>query len=184
MTPAEYQQLKAFARIDGALLAMVWIGSFALYVKGLDNPTLGLISMVALITAPFFVARRLRKFRDFAREGIISFRRAYAYIIYTFFYSGLLLALAQFMYFNYMDHGYLLSKFTEIANTQESVQLGLKDMMQEGLNKMASMRPIDYSLNVLTIVIIAGFVLGMPIAALVQKKQGVTGKEQEAEKKL
>ena len=183
MSPAEYQQLKAFARIDGALLAIVWIGSFALYVKGMENPTLGLVSMVAIITAPFFAARRLRKFRDFARDGIISFRRGYAYIVLAFFYSGLLFAVAQYVYFTYMDHGFLLAKFTEMANTPESVQLGLKDMMQQSLNELAAMRPIDIALNVLTMVIIAGFVLGMPIAAFIQKGQGARSEGQEASNK-
>ena len=177
MSPAEYQQLKAFARIDGALLAIVWIGSFALYIKGMENPMLGLISMVAMITAPFFAARRLRKFRDFARDGVITFRRGYAYIVLAFFYSGLLFAVAQYVYFTYMDHGFLLAKFTEMANTPESVQLGLKDMMQQSLNDLATMRPIDIALNVLTIIIVAGFILGMPIAAFVQKKQGARSKE-------
>ena len=180
MTPAEYQQLKAFARIDGALLAIVWIGSFILYIKGISNPVLGLISMIALISAPFFAAKRLRKFRDYARDGIISFRRGYAYIVLAFFYSGLLFAVAQYVYFTYMDHGFLVEKFTEIINMPEYVQLGLKDTMQQGLNELAGMRPIDIALNMLTMVIIAGFVLGMPIAAFVQKGQGARGKEQGA----
>ena len=170
MTPAEYHQLKAFARIDGALLALLWITSFALYVKGLENPTLGMLSLVLLSVSPFFVAKRLRKFRDKVREGIISFMRGYAYIILTFFYSGLLVALAMWAYFQWMDHGFLLAKFTEMANMPQTVQLGLKDMLQESLNQMAQMRPIDYSLNVLTMTILAGFALGLPIAALLQHR--------------
>jgi hypothetical protein len=35
---------------------------------------------------------------------------------------------------------------------------------------MASMRPIDFALNVLTVVIMTGFALGLPIAALLQRK--------------
>ena len=171
MTPAEYQQLKAFARIDGALLFCLWTGCFALYIKGMDNPTLGMMSMLLMFISPFYVARRLRRFRDKVREGIISFARGYAYVILIFFYSGLLFAVAQYVYFTYMDHGFLLAKFTEIANAPESIQLGLKDIMTQSLNEMAAMRPIDFSLNMLTLIIMAGFFLGMPIAALLQRKQ-------------
>ena len=175
MTPAEYQQLKAFARIDGALLFCLWVGSFALYIKGMENPTLGMISLMLLVLAPFFTARCLRSFRDKAREGIISFARGYAYIILIFFYSGLLFALAQYVYFTYMDHGFLLAKFTEMANAPQTIQLGLKDMMQQSITEMAAMRPIDFSLNMLTIVIMAGFFLGLPIAALMQRRATVNG---------
>ena len=171
MTPEEYIQLKAFARIDGALLFLLWTGSFALYVKGMDYPMLGMLSMLLLLISPFYAAKRLRKFRDQAREGVITFARGYAYIVLIFFYSGLLFALAQYAYFTYMDHGFLLEKFTEIANTPESIQMGLKDMMMQGLNEMKAMRPIDFSVNVLTIIIVAGFAVGLPIAALMQRKE-------------
>jgi hypothetical protein len=170
ITPAEYQQLKAFARIDGALLSLLWISSFALYIKGMENATMGMLSLILLIIAPFYVGKRLRKFRDYARQGIISFRRGYAYIVFVFFYSGLLFAIAQYVYFTYMDHGFLLAKFTEIANAPETIKLGINDMMTQSLNEMASMRPIDFALNVLTVVIMTGFALGLPIAALLQRK--------------
>ncbi len=170
MTPEEYVQLKAFARIDGALLFLLWIGSFALYIKGMENPILGTLSLILLFVSPFYAAKRLKKFRDQARDGVITFARGYAYIILAFFYSGLLFALAQYAYFTYLDHGFLLAKFTEIANTPESIQMGLRDMMTQGLNEMRAMRPIDFSLNVLTLIIMAGFFLGLPIAALMQRK--------------
>ena len=41
MTPIEYVQLRAFARQDGALLSLLWIGSFACYIQGLTYPSLG-----------------------------------------------------------------------------------------------------------------------------------------------
>ena len=48
MTPQEYTQLKAFARQDGVLLALLWIGGFACYILGLSNPMLGLAAMVLI----------------------------------------------------------------------------------------------------------------------------------------
>jgi hypothetical protein len=69
-----------------------------------------------------------------------------------------------------MDNGFLMAKFTEMANSPESVQLGIKDMMQQSLDQMAAMRPIDLSLNVLTVIIVAGFFIGLPTAALLQQR--------------
>ena len=79
----------------------------------------------------------------------------------------------MYVYFTYLDHGFLMAKFTEMANTPESVQMGLRDMMQQSINEISAMRPIDISINMLTIVIMAGFMLGMPIAAAVRRLKKV-----------
>ena len=49
MTPAEYIQLKAFARQDGALMALLWIGSFGCYIAGLGHPIYGMIAVMLAV---------------------------------------------------------------------------------------------------------------------------------------
>ena len=49
MTPEEYKQLKAFARQDGALLSLLWIGAMACYIQGLSSPILGMIAMLLIV---------------------------------------------------------------------------------------------------------------------------------------
>ena len=174
MTPLEYIQLKAFARQDGALLSLLWIGAFVSYIQGLANPLWGMAALVLVVISPFYAANRLRHFRDYARDGVISFMRAYAYMVLTFFYAGLLLAVVLFVYFKFIDNGYLLGKFTQMLNTPELQQMmqmnGMKEQMSQGLKELAEMRPIDYALNMLTINIMTGFLLGLPIAALMQRQ--------------
>ncbi len=174
MTPEEYVQLKAFARQDGALLSLLWIGALVCYIQGLTNPILGMAALVIIFISPFYAANRLRHFRDFAREGIISFRRGYAYTVMTFFYAGLLLAAALYIYFAFIDKGYLLGKFTEMLSSEQNQQVlkmyGMTDQIDEGLKGLAAMRPIDYALNMLTINIMSGFFLGLPIAALMRRE--------------
>ena len=173
MTPEEYIQLKAFARQDGALLSLLWIGGFICYIQGMTNPLLGMLAIILIVISPFFVARRLRHFRDYAREGFISFGRGYAFTVLTFFYAGLLLAAALYVYFAFIDQGYLLGKLTEMLNSaegQKAIQAyGMNEQMQEGLRGLSDMRPIDYAVNMLTLNISTGLFLGLPIAAVVQK---------------
>ena len=175
MTPAEYIQLKAFARIDGALLSVLWIASFACYVAGIANSLYGMIALCLMLSTPFFVGLRLGKFRDEGRNGIISLRRGWAYSIFVFFYAAILLALAQYIYFAYIDQGYLLMSFTKTLSTPEMKQVmeqyGMQKTMTESLELMGQMRPIDYALNVLTVNIAMGIILGFPIAALMQRRQ-------------
>ena len=173
MTPQEYNQRKAFARQDGALLSLLWIGALFCYIQGLTSPLMGMVALLLIIISPFFAASRLRHFRDFAREGIISFGRGYAFTVLTFFYAGLLLAVAIYIYFAFIDGGYLLNKFNEMLHSKENLEAlqlsHMKEQMEEGLRQLSAMRPIDYALNMLTINITTGFFLGIPIAALAKR---------------
>ena len=180
MTAPEYIQLKAYARQDGFFLALLWIACFAGYIIGLTSQFMALASMLMVITTPFFVANRLKKFRDEGREGVISFGRSYAYTIFVFFYGAVLLAVAQYLYFAYMDNGYLVNSFAKMMTSEEGrmmlEQYGMTKMVDESLAEMAATRPIDYALNILTINISLGFVLGVPIGLIMQRRNANTEK--------
>jgi hypothetical protein len=62
------------------------------------------------------VGWRLSKFRNYALDGVISFRRALAYSWYTFFYASLLFAIAQFLYFRFLNNGVIASMLMQTAN--------------------------------------------------------------------
>ena len=156
------------------MLSLLWIGSFACYIKGLSSPTLAFAALLLITLSPFFAASRLRHFRDYAREGFITFKRGYAYTVMSFFYAGLLMAAAIYVYFEFMDNGYLLSVYSSVMDSEEGKRVlemsGMKEQMMQGLQDLYEMRPIDYAVNMLTAIITAGFVLGLPIAALLQRK--------------
>jgi len=168
MTAPEYIQLKAYARQDGFFLSMLWTASFASYILGITSQLLAMLALALAVMTPFFVAGRLRKFRDEGRDGLISFGRSYAYTIFVFFYGAVLLAVVQFLYFAYIDDGYLLSAFTQAVSSEEGKQLiqqyGMTQAVESSLAEMGSIRPIDYALNILTVNIMIGFVLGVPIS--------------------
>jgi hypothetical protein len=175
ITSSEYIQLKAFARQDGALLALLWVITSTLYIIGMTNQLIGMAATMLIIYTPFFVGGRLRKFRDYGREGLISFRRGYAYTVFVFFYGSVLFALAIYLYLAFMDHGYLMSQMSKVLNSEEArqalQQYGMTDMMNESLSQMAQIRPIDYALDILTVNITLGFILGVPISMVLHRSQ-------------
>jgi hypothetical protein len=46
---------------------------------------------------------------------------------------------------------------------------GMSEMMNESVQMLSEMRPIDYVLNVLTLNITFGLIIGWPIAALLKR---------------
>ena len=177
MTPSEYVQLKAYARQDGLFLALLWVASFASYILGITNQILAMVAIVLALITPFFVSGRLRKFRDEGRNGQISFKRGYAYAVFVFFYGAVLFAVVQYLYFAFVDNGYLLNAFSKMVTSAEGQQLlqqyGMTQVVDESLSEMAMTRPIDYALNILTINIILGFILGVPIGLFGQRNVAV-----------
>jgi len=91
----------------------------------------------------------------------------------TFFYAGLLLAAAIYAYFAFMDNGYLLGKLASTLNSPEGKQLvkayGLAGQMEANLKELAAMRPIDFAVNMLSINVTTGLLLGVPIAAVARR---------------
>ena len=180
MTSEEYVQLKAFARVDGALLSLLWVGSFACYILGMKSQLMGVTAIFLAVMSPFFVAKRLRLFRDHALEGLLSFMRGWAYVILTFFYAGLLFALAQYGYFAFLDHGYLLMKLEEMMTTPEfgtlMSQYGMGDAVSQMMDQFREVRPIDFALHGLSTNIMLGILLGLPIAALMRRTEKIVNR--------
>ena len=133
-----------------------------------------MLALLLIVVSPLFAANRLRHFRDGAREGVISFGRGYAYTALVFFYAAVLLAAAIYIYFAFIDNGYLLSTVNQFLSTKEGKQLlelyGLADQMQENLKALAEMRPIDYAVNMLSVNITIGLLLALPIAAVMKRE--------------
>jgi len=175
MTPAEYIQLKAFCRQDGALLALLWTASFVCYVVGLTQPSMGVVALLLALATPFFVSYRLGKFRDECLDGVLSFKRGWAYVIFTFFYASLLFGIVQLVYFTYLDHGLFVSQLTQLFASPENEQMmksmGMSDSLNEALRMIAEMRPVDLVLNIMFSNLFIGVVTGLLIAAITKREK-------------
>ena len=174
MTPDEYIQLKAFARVDGLWLALLWTLNFACYLLGFENPLIGWMAIILIIWNPFFIAKRLRKFRDNVLEGIISFGRGWGYVALMFFYAGILFAIVLYVYFAFLDQGYIVSMLQKAMETPEMVKQiaqyeGMDVMISDALMAYSQIRPIDIAINFVTMTLMIGIFLGLPIAASVKR---------------
>ena len=174
MTTQEYIQLRAFARVDGTYVGILWIASFACYLGGLSSPMLGLVGGILAVASPFFAAKRLIKFRDDIRDGEISGRRSMLYYALMFFYASLLFALAQYLYFAFLDGGYLMREYTSMLSSPEMKQAmqayGMTaDQLMEGLKEFANTSPIMTELNIMTMNITIGLIFSLPVSLITRR---------------
>lgn len=141
-------QLRAFARQDGLLLALLWIASFAATIFSQESP----FGQLLLLATPFVVGWRMVTFRNDALDGVMSYRRAFAYSMHVFFYAALVFAVAQFLYFRYLDGGRFMMMMTQavdmmksIADTnQAATQMEtMTKQMEDSIDEMRQLSPID-----------------------------------------
>lgn len=164
----KFIQLKAFARQDALLLSLLWIISFACIVI----VQAGAIGNLIALATPFVVGRRLCKFRDYALDGHISFRRAYAYGVYTFFYASLIFALAQFAYFQFLDHGTFANTVAEAMALVAPVykQNGMTQaQINESMDMVRMLTPIQWAFMFMMQNLLTGAIVSLPIAAICKR---------------
>lgn len=156
-------QLKAFARQDGFFLFLLWMVSFIAFVT---NPASTWGSLLAMAT-PFLVGWLLVRFRNYALDGAISFRRALAFSIYTFFYASLIFAVAQFVYFRFFDNGSLMTMLVGSVKTLEPFykMQGLSVAeLEQSLTMIGQLSPIEIAFVFMMQNFFIGLVLSFPIA--------------------
>lgn len=161
-------QLKAFARQDALAVSLLWTVSFAC-ITMLPAGALG--NLLAIAT-PFLTAWQLSKFRDRTLGGNISFRRAFAYGTYTFFYASLVFALVQFAYFRFLDHGAFARLITESIKALAPIyeQNGIsKAELKQNIDMVEMLTPIQWAFLFMLQNIAIGVVASLPIAAICKR---------------
>lgn len=165
-------QLKAFARQDGFFLFLLWAASFMAIVM---NPTSSWGTLLAVAT-PFFVGWLLVRFRNYALDGVISFRRALVFCLYTFFYASLLFAVGQYVYFRFFDHGSLLTMLMNSMKTLEPMYkaqgISLNELRQS-LTMIGELSPIEVSFVFMMQNFMVGLILSFPIALFAHRRKAL-----------
>lgn len=171
ITVEEYKQLKAFARIDGAILGGIMCGTFFAFIASLSNMAWQLVYLLGIIAVPVFVAMRVRNYRDNIVRKRVSFRRAAAYSMHCFGYSSLILAIVMYIYFQYFDHGMMLTSlrnYFAMPEMQEAMKIyGVdKSIFDDQLTVMSSLRPIDVAFSMISNTLFAGLGCSLLVAVI------------------
>ena len=181
MTHDEIKQLSAYSRYDGFYLAILWVASFACLLYSSSLPILGQFYTILLFSPPFFVAYRLKKFREEGRNGVISFKRGLFYCLRVHFNAALIFSLLQWLYMNYVDNGRLLAVFTTIYSTPEAKQMYSQlNVSYNDVIRLLSMmtEPTVLAANSFITAVLSGVVFSLIIAALMMKQVRTSNSKQ------
>lgn len=178
MQQLEFVQLRAYARNFGGVMGLWWFLSFACFVGVLYEPALSFAFDLSIVAVPFIATYITRYYRDRILDGIISFRRAFAYIFLVFFYATLILSIVQWVYFTYLDNGRLVASMLERINSPEMAAVidaynMPKEELVEQMNLISESRPIDLVFSFMWFDFIACAVISFMVALICKRTRRV-----------
>lgn len=173
ITTQNLNQLAAFARQDGACTALYWAAGFIAAMLAPREPALGMASDLIILGTPFFLGWRLKKFRDGALDGRISFRRAWLYCMETLLNAALVLGVVQYLYFRFGDVSGFLAQWQEGYKMAAQAYHLTPEQTRLMTDAMTGLTPLAWASMFLLMEIGAGTALA-PILALALRRQGAS----------
>ena len=162
------------AMLMGTWLGGFWIFKFIFFPLGLLYPFCSMIFMGLTISMPYMAYKWVNMYRDNMLGGSITFAHAYMFSLYMFLFASLLTTIAHYVYFAFIDQGFLYETYSQ-TTTMLEVQGGkeiqeLTAQFNEALDAFKTLTPIDITLNIMSWNFTCGIFLSLIIALFVKKK--------------
>lgn len=169
----DYSLFTAYSNIDGVIIGGMWILSFLCFVGEFEAPLLSFVALAFGLGSAIMLVMRVRRFRDKAFGGYITFGRAMLYSLQICFKATLLMAVAQCVYFQFIDHGYLINQYITMlskpeyaAVVKDSYGMDAKQIILILQTTVGNLRAIEIAFQFLTVNVILSVILCVPAAAL------------------
>jgi hypothetical protein len=160
----------------GTCMGIFWIFKFTLLPLGLQYSFLLLAYIILTAAVPVVGYKYVANYRDKVCGGSISFSHACWFTMMMYMFAAMLTSVAHYIYFAFIDNGYLVNKMTAVINmalTVSPVSPQEKETLDEALDMFSALTPADFTLQYLSSDIFFCCLLAVPTALLVMRKNGV-----------
>lgn len=167
--------MQRYAMLFGTYMGVFWILKFILFPVGLSVPFLFLLFTGLTLCVPFMGYYYVRMYRNQVCGGSIGFLHAWAFTILMYMFAAMLAAVAHYVYFRFIDHGYVINTCEAMINTiaREDIP-GMDsyiDTYREALEMTRSITPIDITLQMVSSNVFWGSLLAFPTALFAMKRR-------------
>lgn len=170
--------IQRYAMLFGAYLGIYWIIGAAFFPLGLRNSLFLLLFMIMVVGGPFIAYRYVKTYRETACGGSISFSHAWVFTTLMYVFSALLAAAAHYIYFRFIDQGFIINTYTDMVNelfSQEAASVpGMEsyhEQMKQACEQLSSLTPIEITMQLFSNNIFWGILLGIPTALFAMRKK-------------
>ena len=170
--------IQRYAMLFGAYLGVYWIIGSALFPLGFTIPFLLLLFIGFVIGGPFVGYYYAKNYRNRVCGGSISFSHAWVFTSLTYVFASLLAAAAHYIYFRFIDQGFLVDTYTRMVDelfsqggpTVTGMEI-YKEQMEQACEQLSSLTPIEITMQLFSNNIFWGILLAIPTGLCVMKKK-------------
>lgn len=169
--------LQKYAMQFGTYMGVYWILKFILFPLGLSLPFFQFLFIGLTIGVPFMGYYYARMYRDRVCGGYINFMQAWLFTLFMYMFAALLVAVAHYVYFQFIDHGHILSSYEKLiqqsldtpnlpADTKE-----LLSQLKSTVGVIEGFTPIEITMQLISNNVLWGSILAIPTALLVKRRR-------------
>ena len=112
-------------------------------------------------------------YRDKICGGSIQFSHAMLFTTFLYMFASLLVAVAHYAYFQFIDHGFIVNSYIQLwdelmVNTPALIEN--KEVIKETIDAARSLTSINITMQLLSWDVLWGSILAIPTALMVMKK--------------
>lgn len=169
--------MQKYAVHFGTYMGFYWILKFILFPLIFRIPFFQLLFVALTLVVPFLGYYYVRMYRDKVRGGSISFAGAAMFTAIMYLSASMLVSVAHYVYFQFIDQGFLVDSFTHYWNrlmTEMPALLESQESVQMLVDVFRDATPIDITLRLLFIDLFWGIVLLVPTSLMVMRNTNNT----------
>ena len=167
--------LQEHAMRFGTMMGIFWIIKFSFLPIGFKIPLLQLLFIFMTLFVPILGYIYIRKYRERYCGGELSFIRGWVFSLYMYFFASLLTAAGHYIYFRFIDNGYLMGTYMEqLENLKSTLTGDLEtsiDQLIQNLETIASMSALQLTMQLIFQNIFYGALLSLPTALLAMRRK-------------
>lgn len=165
--------LQKYAMHFGTFMGIYWILKFILFPLGFHIPFFSLLFIILTLAVPFIGYHYAKMYRDKICGGSIEFSHAVLFTIFMYMFASLLVAVAHYIYFQFIDHGFIVSSYMKLWDEmviQAPALAENKEIIKETIDNVSSLTSINITMQLLSWDVFWGSILAIPTALMVMKK--------------
>ena len=168
----------------GVVVGVYNVVKFCLFPLSLHSTLAALLFLGLTLIVPFFIFQLVKRYRDQSCGGQIGFSRAFVFSVFTMIFGALLVSVAHYVYFAFVENGAMVGALTRSIEQLQGVDLEALEgvdadaiaqfdqyveVMQQTALQLQAMSPIEITMGMLSNNFSWSVILSLPIALIVKK---------------
>ena len=146
--------LQQYAMHFGTFMGLFWIIKFAFLPIGFRIPLLQLLFVLMTLFVPILGYIYIRIFREKYCDGELTFMKGFIFTIFMYFFAALLTAVGHYVYFQFIDNGFIFNTYMEqMENIKATVTGDVEtsiDQIIESLETISSLSPLQFTMQLIS----------------------------------